>query len=451
MATAAVMLKSTGHRITGSDRNIYPPMSTLLKENNISVIRGFMPDNLDPRPDMVIIGNAVSRGNPEVEAVLERKIRYIALPELIKEQFIRGKTSLVVTGTHGKTTTTSILAWLFESYGKDPGFLIGGIPMNFSTSGKTGKGEFFIIEGDEYDTAYFDKRSKFIHYLPDTLIINNIEFDHSDIFESLDQIILSFKRLINIVPENGLILANADDSNVTHITNKTFTPVQTFAINNRACWQAKEITSNEDGTAFRVIREGNYWADFFVPLWGKHNVYNSLACIAAASHHGISVKAIQKALRGFKGVKRRLQMRGEINGIRIYDDFAHHPTAVKSTLKTVKKNLKGRKLWAVFEPRSNTSRTNLMQNQLTEALNIADAAIITGVSHPERIDVSRRLSPEKVKDTIRKQGGEAYSLNTVDEVVNLLKDKLESGNVVVGMSNGGFDNFYEKLLTALKE
>ncbi len=451
MATAAVMVKSLGHHVTGSDTGVYPPMSTYLEANNIKIFDGFSEKNLIDKPDLVVIGNVVSRGNLEAEAVLSQKIRYVSLPELLKEYFIRGKKSIVITGTHGKTTTTSLMAWIFESAKKSPGFMIGGLPLNFTSSGSAGSGEYFIIEGDEYDTAFFDKRSKFVHYLPDTLVINNIEFDHADIYDNLEQIKLSFRRLINIVPQNGLILVNAENSNAMDVVAKSFTPVQTFAINSDAYWKIEKYKSHENGMSFSVIRDGKHFGDFVLPMWGEHNLSNALACIASASHNKILSADIAKALKNFKGIKRRLELRALINGIRVYDDFAHHPTAIKSTIKSVKENMPNKRIWAVFEPRSNTSRTNLMQDKLAESLTYADSVIIAGIKSMGKIEVSKRLDIKKVVSDIKSKGIEAYSLPDADTIVEFLSKELKDGDVVLAMSNGGFDNFHEKLITKLRE
>lgn len=449
MASAAVMLKSAGHKVSGSDQNVYPPMSTQLTENGIEIMNGYAPANLNDRPDCVVVGNVVSRGNPEVEAVLEGKLRYTSLPEVLKEEFIRGTMSFVVTGTHGKTTTTSLLAWILDQGQKDPGYLVGGIPLNFPASGRKGSGTHFVIEGDEYDTAFFDKRSKFVHYLPDVLIINNIEFDHADIFSNLDEIMLAFRRIANVVPRNGLILVNRDDENCVDVVQKALCPVETFSLSREADWTAKSLHQDENGQSFRVYKSGEAWAEFSMPQWGTHNLSNALVAIAAAAFAGVSPGQIGKALRSHLGVKRRLELRGERKEIRVYDDFAHHPTAIAATLATIKSALPGRKLWAVYEPRSNTSRTNRMQAELGRALAHADAIVLAGIYGAERVDLSQRLDCEAVAADLRAKGREAWSIAKTDAIVEHASAKLRPGDVVVGMSNGGFGDFHSKLLRAL--
>lgn len=451
MASVAIMAKAIGHRVTGSDENVYPPMSLQLAEQGIEVKCGYAAGNLDPRPDWVVVGNALSRGNDEIEAVLNRRIPYLSMPELLGREFIRDRTSVVITGTHGKTTTASLMAWMLDQAGLSPGFMIGGIPLNFGLSGRNGEGGFFVTEGDEYDTAFFDKRSKFFHYRPESLVLNNIEFDHADIFPNLDAILLSFERLVNIVPGNGLIAANADDPNVARALQKAHTGVQTYGLGSGAEWTGIPLEMDADGQRFAVRHNQEAWGEFRIPMWGAHAVSNALACIVVASHHGMGKEAVAKALSGFRGVKRRMELRGEVNGIRVYDDFAHHPTAIAATLSSVKRAIPDGRLWGVFEPRSNTSRTNLMQRELSEALACADIAVLAGVHRLERVPESRRLDAVAVIRAIQSKDKQADYIETVDEIVDHVSRNARPGDVIVGMSNGGFDGFHERMLKRLRE
>lgn len=444
MASVAAALQERGVRVTGSDQNVYPPMSTFLTEQGIEVREGYREENLADTPDLVVIGNAISRGNPEAEAVLERKMRYCSLPELLKEAFIRGKRSLVVTGTHGKTTTASLLAWVFEHAGRNPCYFIGGIPENFSCGARFTDSEWVILEGDEYDTAFFDKRSKFVHYLPEVAVINNLEFDHADIFNSLDEIQLSFHRFINLIPRNGLLLANGDDENVAALLEAAPCPVQRFGMSGNLA--AAKLRYDEVGSGFSV---GD--ADFSIPLFGELNVRNALAVVGVARHCGISDDEIQSAFDSFKGIKRRMQIRGEARGVTVLDDFAHHPTAIAETLKALRTRFAGRRVWAVFEPRSNTTRRAVFQKQLVEAFAAADQVVVAQVARLEQITPNDRLDPEKLMADLRAAGKAADYLPDVDSIVNHVTASVEAGDVVCVLSNGGFGDIHERLLTALSE
>jgi len=450
MASVAVALRQQGYVVAGSDDNIYPPMSTFLEGQGIQIMQGYKPENLNPQPDLVVIGNAMMRGNPEVEAVLNCKLQYVSLPEVLKEFFIRGKYSIVVSGTHGKTTTTSLMAWVFEQAGLEPGFLIGGIPENFGTGCRAGGGKYFITEGDEYDSAFFDKRSKFVHYLPDLAVINNIEFDHADIFPDLESIKMSFRRFINIIPGDGYLVAGGDDPNVKELLGKAFCKVETFGLNQGNIWTASDIQYKPEGTQFRAFREGKSVGEFFLPLLGSHNVKNALAVIASATLLGIPCEKIRAAFSTFKNIKRRLEIKGEVNGIVVIDDFAHHPTAVKVTLEAIRIRYPGRNIWALFEPRTNTTTRNIFQNELARSFDAADHIVIGAVNRPERFKPEERLSPEKLAADLKAQGKDAYSIPNVDEMVQMLVDKLQPGDVVVVMSNGKFGGAHEKLLAGLK-
>jgi len=453
MASLAVLLKLRGYRVRGSDENVYPPMSDFLLQNKISVQSGFAADNLVPVPDLVVIGNALSRGNPEVEAVLERKLPYVSMAELLKEYFIRGKTSLVVTGTHGKTTTSSLLAWVFESARKKPGFMIGGIVENFGSSCHDGKGGIFITEGDEYDTAFFDKRSKFFHYLPDQLILNNLEFDHADIFDSLEDIKKSFRLLLRLIPQNGLIAANGDDANVHDVLKSAFSPVLKFGLGEACDVRAVDIEVSESGTKFVVHNktQKNYpnSQKFALKLSGAYNVLNALGVIVLARHNGISDKNIQAAFDSFKSVRRRQELRGEVNGIAVYDDFAHHPTAIRETIAAIRQKHPGRRLIAVFEPRSNTSVRNIHQQALIDSFSEADEVILTTLHRLEKIPAGERLEIKQVLKSLIKQKISAFEFPEVKEIIAHLKANCRTGDVVLIMSNGKFDNIHQRLLEAL--
>jgi len=442
MASVAAALKERGMRVTGSDQNVYPPMSTFLADQGIEVREGFREDNLAEVPDLMVIGNAISRGNPEAEAVLEQKLRYCSLPELLKETFIRGKRSLVVAGTHGKTTTASMLAWVFEHAGLNPSFFIGGIPENFSCGARFTDSEWVILEGDEYDTAFFDKRSKFIHYLPEVAVINNLEFDHADIFNSLEEIQLSFRRFINIIPRNGLLLANGDDDNIAPLLEAAPCPVSRFGLSDGLC--ASDLQISEEGSRFVV---GD--TVFTIPLCGELNVRNALAVIGVARHCGVGDKQIQSAFSSFKGIKRRMQVRGEAGGITVVDDFAHHPTAIAETLKALRARYPGRRLWAVFEPRSNTTRRAVFQQPLVAAFRSADFVVVAQVARLEQIPPAERLDPEQLMVDLRADGKSAEYLPDVESIVGYISTQAQEGDVIAVLSNGGFGGIHERLLTAL--
>ena len=441
MAAVASALKARGYIVTGSDQNVYPPMSTFLEEQGIPVIAGYHEKNLSSNPDLVIIGNAISRGNPEAEAVLERKLRYCSLPELLKEFFIRGKRSLVVTGTHGKTTTTSLLTWVFEHNGKNPSYLIGGIPNNFEQGARFTDSEFFIIEGDEYDTAFFDKRSKFVHYLPEVVIINNIEFDHADIFDNLAAIQLSFKRLINLVPRNGLLLANGDDPNIESLLAIKHCPIRRFGFGATSDARATDLKLAGTDSEFRL---GS--TTFRSPMIGELNVRNALAVAACARHCGFTDQQIQSAFDTFKGVKRRMEVRGVSGGVTVIDDFGHHPTAIRETMHALRVRFPAQRVWAIFEPRSNTTRRAVFQQELTDALNLADGIAVAQVARLELLAPEDRLNPEQLIESLKSSGKPAFYLPTADDIVNELGSHVRPGEVVCVFSNGGFGGIHDKLL-----
>jgi UDP-N-acetylmuramate: L-alanyl-gamma-D-glutamyl-meso-diaminopimelate ligase len=450
MASLASMLKKQGHYIYGSDENIYPPMSTFLAEQGIDILPGFDPTHLNPAPDLVVIGNAMSRGNPEVEYVLEHKIPYQSLPVVLKEFFIQGKTSLVVTGTHGKTTTTSLLSWLLEKNGADPSFLIGGIPENFKHGSKVGKGNIFVVEGDEYDTAFFDKGPKFLHYLPDVVILNNIEFDHADIYASLDEIKLSFRRLINLIPRNGLLIANGDDPNVCALLDFAFCPVLTFGTNPGVNFVINNVKTTQTSTRFDIIRENQYWGEFKIPLFGLHNVRNATAVLIAAKWLGYSKDQIQAAFSEFLGIKRRLQLRADIHDILIFDDFAHHPTAIKETIDGLSARFPDRRLFAVYEPRTSTAKRNIFFEDYLNAFNHAAFALFGPIHRPDKVKADTLLSLDELCNALTQRSKVARHFENVAQIVQFLKENLIKNDVVLIMSNGSFDNIHEKLITSLR-
>jgi UDP-N-acetylmuramate: L-alanyl-gamma-D-glutamyl-meso-diaminopimelate ligase len=451
MGSLAVLLQQRGYQVTGSDQNVYPPMSDFLDRHNIPVQEGFAAENLSPNPDLIVIGNALSRGNPEVEETLAQRLPYISMAELLREFFIRGRTSLVVTGTHGKTTTTSLLAWTLTHAQRNPGFMIGGIAENLGTSCAEGDSEFFLTEGDEYDTAFFDKRSKFFHYQPDQLIINNLEFDHADIFASLEQIQQSFKWLLRLVPNNGIIVANGDEENLRPVLATAHSPVMTFGLSEQCDVQIQNIRVREHGTFFQVKGALFDEREWFVPLTGTHNVRNATAVLILAQHNAISFETIQEAFSQFVGIKRRQELRGNINNVRVYDDFAHHPTAVRETVSALRQKHPGHRLVAVFEPRSNTSVLNIHQPELTEAFVEADHVVLASPHRAAGIADDRRLNVQQVAATLRQQHHkDARAFASTDEILEHLTATACSGDIILIMSNGKFDNLHQRLLAALE-
>lgn len=442
MGSTAVALRQLGYTISGSDEKVYPPMSDVLREAGITLVEGYQAATLPPNADLYIVGNAISRGNEELETLLERKLPYVSMAELLKQEVIQGKRSFVVSGTHGKTTTTTMLAWIFENAGRDPGFMIGGVPENFPTGARFNHSDLFVIEGDEYDTAYFDKRSKFLHYLPECAIVNNIEFDHADIFRDLSDILLTFQRLLNSVPRNGLVLMNGDDPNCLSL--KSYAPVKTVGTG-AACSERIVITEvTPDSTAFQINGVA-----FSVPMIGEFNVRNASMCICAARHAGLSDEEIRAGLASFKGIRRRQTVRGEVGGITVIDDFGHHPTAIRETLRGFRQKYPGRRLWAVFEPRSNTSRRNVLQDQLIEALKEADGSIVAAVANPEKVTVAERLDVSVVAAAVAASGHPCFHEISTDSIITRLKAVTKSGDVIIIFSNGGFDGIHGKLLQAL--
>ena len=455
MASVAGMLQARGHRVTGSDENVYPPMSTMLEGLGIRLMQGYDAAHLDPTPDCVVIGNAIPRGNPEVEHALTHRLLYRSLPEVLKEEFIRGRRSLVIAGTHGKTTTTSLAAWVINQGGLDPSFMVGGVVQNFGSSFHVTGSDYFIIEGDEYDTAYFDKGPKFMHYLPELAVVGNIEFDHADIYDDLDAVKLAFRRLMNLVPANGKLIVGWDSPHVRDVVasmgQRLFTQLETFGTSEEAKWQARDIAYSEGMTRFRVFREDKEWGDFQTALIGDFNVRNCLPVIIAADAWGIERQAVVDALATFKSVRRRCEVRGEINGVTVIDDFAHHPTAVRETLTALRLKYKGRRLIAIFEPRSRTSCHATFQDSYVTAFLPADYVIIARVFDAERAaEMGGVLDTTKLIEDIAAQDKPAFAITDVGEIVGRLSSEMRPGDVVAVMSNGAFGGIHEKLLDALQ-
>jgi UDP-N-acetylmuramate: L-alanyl-gamma-D-glutamyl-meso-diaminopimelate ligase len=457
MASLAGMLNQRGYRVTGSDAAAYPPMSDFLAELRIPVAQPFDARNLELRPDLVVIGNAISRGNPELEHVLDQRIPFCSLPQLLHDEFLRGKEVLVVAGTHGKTTTTSMLAWIFHTAGMQPSFLIGGIAENFGSSFHVGQGKLFILEGDEYDTAFFDKGPKFLHYFPDAIILTSVEFDHADIYKDLDAVETAFKRLVNLIPRRGRIVAfdgmagdHSESASLERCLSKRFCKTERYGASARADWQIANIKYEGEKTCWSVLHGGRAWMDLEFPLAGEYNVWNATAAAAMAEAYGISKEEIADALKTFKSVKRRLEVKAQVNGITIIDDFAHHPTAIAGTLKALRSRYPGSRLWAVLEPRSNTLRRRVLQADLARSLALADEVVVAGVFRSEAVPANERLELPELAAEIQKHGRRTRLLADADEIVQTIAPEMRSGDVVAILSNGGFGGIYEKLPARLR-
>lgn len=453
MAPVAGMLKERGYDVTGSDTGVYPPASTLLSSLGISWNATFHGENLKPRPDLVVVGNVIARGNPELEIVLNEKIPYRSMAQVLEEIFLPGHESLVVTGTHGKTTTTAMLAWIFHVAGRRPNFLVGGVAENFGKSYGLGGGEDFIIEGDEYETAFFDRSPKFFHYHPDNLIITSLEFDHADIYADLAAIELQFRRLVNLVPQRGRVVAwgdrNESGPSIGRVIERAFCPVQTYGFGPENDWIAGDLSIVDEATEFRVAYQGQEIARIRMAASGRHNVLNALAAAAIAHGRGIKGEAIEQALATFRNVRRRMDIKGEARGVLIVDDFAHHPTAIRATLQAALARWPGRRLWAAFEPRSNSMRRKVFESLLPDALSVADAIVLGPVHRAQELGDGERFSPESVAAAIRAKGRIARALSSADEIADYVAAHSREGDVVVVMSNGSFDGLCEKLLEKL--
>jgi len=444
MGAVAAAVRDLGYTVSGTDENVYPPMSTFLQSKGIEISKGFFPENTPADVDLVVVGNAICRGNPELEAILNRKLFYRSLPETLKEFFLWGKTNIVVTGTHGKTTTTSLVTWLFREAGLDPSFLIGGIAKDLGRGAAFTKSKYFLIEGDEYDTAFFDKRSKFLHYLPEAVVINNIEFDHADIFSDLEEIKLSFQRLVNIVPSGGFIFVNADDPNCLDVVSNSRAQVFRVGFEPGSTHRITQVCHTSSGSEFML--DGN---PFSMPLIGEFNVRNAAMAVSVALAYRLPLESIRSALASFGGVTRRQELRGEVNGIKVIDDFGHHPTAIRETIFALRRRYPGHKILAIFEPRSNTTRRAIFQNALPQALKLADSVILAGVARIDQLPPQDRLYPPRVVQTIQESGIPAFYEPQVDDILHRVKPLARPGDIIVVFSNGGFEDIHHRLLTEL--
>jgi UDP-N-acetylmuramate: L-alanyl-gamma-D-glutamyl-meso-diaminopimelate ligase len=460
MASLAGLLRQKGYRVTGSDAAAYPPMSDLLRELGIPVAQPYAAGNLDALPgeqgpDLVVIGNALSRGNPEVERALDERLPFISQAAILRQEFLAGRESLVVAGTHGKTTTTSMLAWIYQVASRldpkfEPSFLIGGVAENFGVSFQLRPTRTFVLEGDEYDTAFFDKGPKFLHYFPDGLILTSVEYDHADIYEDLAHVKVAFERLVNLVPRRGVIVAYDGNANVTECVSRAFCRVERYGFSVGSDWRLSNFRHQGGLSRWTVYRQDQLWAEFEMAMPGEHNALNATAAAALAANHGVPVESIQTALASFLSVKRRLEVRAVIDGVTIVDDFAHHPTAIRETLRALRQAYpqadgKHGRLWAVLEPRSNTLRRNVFELQLVESLALADRVILADVYQQQRIPEAERLHPDQVVRSLIHRGTPAELCRGAAEIVNSLERQLQPGDVVAILSNGGFDGIYEKL------
>jgi UDP-N-acetylmuramate: L-alanyl-gamma-D-glutamyl-meso-diaminopimelate ligase len=464
MASLAGMLRARGHRVTGSDVAAYPPMSDQLREMGIAIMEPYAAKNLEPRPDLVVVGNAISRGNVELERVLDERIPMTSMAALIHDEFLAGRERLVVCGTHGKTTTTSMLAWIYETAAKQetgnrkqetskwaPSFLIGGVAENFGTSFRVQEGTRpFILEGDEYDTAFFDKGPKFLHYFPDAAVLTHVEFDHADIYADLEAVKVAFKRMVNLIPRRGRLVAYDASENVTECAAKAFCKVERYGMLDDSYWQAVELRQDRGTTSWTLLRGGERFAELTLPMAGEHNAMNATAAAALAAGQGVPVAAIEEALRTFKSVKRRLEVKAEVAGVTVIDDFAHHPTAIRETLRALRAAYKGRRLWAVLEPRSNTLRRNVFERELVESLALADEVVLAAVFKSDAIPVLERMEPLHVVEALRARGVPAVVCGDADAIVAEMAPRVLAGDVVAILSNGGFGGIYEKLPRAVE-
>ncbi len=444
MGAVAAAMKRRGFTVTGSDANVYPPMSDFLRGEGIEIFEGYREENIPAGVDVVVIGNAISRGNPEAEAALDRKLLYHSLPEVMKDHFLRGKRNFVVSGTHGKTTTSSMLAWLFRHAGREPGFMIGGLPKNLGCGAHFPDTEFNVLEGDEYDTAFFDKRSKFLHSLPECVVVNNIEFDHADIYNDVEEIKLSFKRLLNVVPRNGMAFVNGDEKNCMDVCAKAPCPVTSIGFGESNSLPITGVKYDKSSSSFSLGGE-----DYTVPMTGEFNVRNAAMAVAAAAFGGLSPAEIREGLLAFEGVARRQELKGEKNGIKVIDDFAHHPTAIRLAVQSIRQKYPDSRLWVLFEPRSNTTRRAVFQTELAEALALADFAVVAAIPDLHKIPENDRLDPGKLSSDIAAMGGKGYYLADNDAIIAAVKAEAKPGDVVAVLSNGGFGGIHGRLLEEL--
>ncbi len=454
MASLAGLLKLRGHRVSGSDAAAYPPMSDLLAELDIPMVQPYAASNLEPRPDLVIVGNAISRGNVELEYVLDQRIPFCSLAAVIHDEFLVGRDRFVVAGTHGKTTTTSMLAWIFEvASRKDarlaPSFLVGGVAENFGSSFALRATRPFILEGDEYDTCFFDKGPKFLHYFPDAAILTHVEFDHADIYKDLDAVKTAFKRLVNLIPQRGRVIAYDATENVSECIAKAFCTVERYGLREGSYWRVQDLQHDGGTMRWMLLRGGKPFAALKLPMAGEHNAMNATAAAALAAGEGIDAETIAEALATFRSVKRRLEVRAVVGGVTVIDDFAHHPTAIRETLRALRSSYPGQRLWAVLEPRSNTLRRNVFEHELYQSLALADEVVLAAVFKSANIPVAERLSPEHVVTELNAAGKRAVLLTDADAIVGHMAPLVRPGDVVAILSNGGFGDIYEKLPAAI--
>ncbi len=446
MGTVAAMFRELGLQVTGSDQAVYPPMSDFLRDRGIVFHEGYAEKNLSPKPDLAIVGNALSRGNPELEAVLSHRIPFVSLPELLRGWFLYKTRNLVVSGTHGKTTTSTMLAFLLEKAGLHPSWFIGGVPLDLPGGCHHGTGSFWVLEGDEYDTSFADKRSKFLHYLPELVILNNVEFDHADIYPDLAAIQKSFRQLLQQVPGNGLALINADDPNALAVAQDAPCEILEVGSGPQAAARYKILKADASGSSFTL-----HGQEFHLQLAGKHNVHNASMALCAAHTLGLPLDKLAAILPTFRGVRRRLEVRAEANGITLVDDFGHHPSALRESIAALRGKYPGRRLWALFEPRSNTTRRGIFQNELAQSLSAADGVYITEIARKEQIDPQMRLDPKKIADDIRKAGRESFYLPGPEEILKDILPRLKSGDVVAIFTNGSFGGLVGKLADAIQK
>ncbi len=446
MGTVAAMFRELGLQVTGSDQAVYPPMSDFLRDRGIVFHEGYAEKNLTPKPDLAIVGNALSRGNPELEAVLSHRIPFVSLPELLRGWFLYHSRNLVVSGTHGKTTTSTMLAFLLEKAGLHPSWFIGGVPLDLPGGCHHGTGSFWVLEGDEYDTSFADKRSKFLHYLPELVILNNVEFDHADIYPDLAAIQKSFRQLLQQVPQNGLALINADDPNALAVAQDA--PCEILEVGSGPQAAARYQILKADASGSRFTLHGH---EFHLQLAGRHNVHNASMALCAAHTLGLPLDKLAAILPTFRGVRRRLEVRAEANGITLVDDFGHHPSALRESIAALRAKYPGRRLWALFEPRSNTTRRGIFQNELAQSLSAADGVYITEIARKEQIDPQMRLDPKKIADDIRKAGRESFYLPGPEEILKDILPRLKSGDVVAIFTNGSFGGLVGKLAAVLQK
>jgi UDP-N-acetylmuramate: L-alanyl-gamma-D-glutamyl-meso-diaminopimelate ligase len=455
MAPLAGMLRERGFRVTGSDSGVYPPASSLLEKLEISFFNTFDASHLQPLPDLVVVGNVIARGNPELEEVLDRKIPYRSMPEILEEEFLPGHHSIVISGTHGKTTTTAMAAWIFQMAGKKPNFLVGGVAENFGKSYGLGGGQEFILEGDEYETAFWDRGPKFFHYHPDDLIVTSLEYDHADIYPDFATYELAFRRLVNLVPRSGrvVIWGDTEDSGpaLRRAAEKAFCPVETYGFGAANDWIASEVRFEDEVMSFRVAHRGKPAGEFKLAATGRHNVLNALAAMAVAQGRGISSAAIAKALATFRSVKRRMDVKGEVNGVLIVDDFAHHPTAVRATIEAARERWPGRRVWAILEPRSNSMRRKVFEESLPKALAQGDRVILGGVFRAQQLGDESRLDLDSVAEGVRRIGKDAHVFPNAERIADYLAGEVKEGDLLLVMSNGNFDGLCENLLKRLAQ